>query len=147
MRKSGAKFKRIDPRARFNLGESQRRSIGCVYHTNLQALMQGGGTEQAWATIAGAINAALLLCERGYQSDAIGIDTVKRAQLALLRVQERAAKHGKWVFDGEGLQDVLDAVNLYDQQIAVAKRSDITAALAEVRRRYETGDYFQQEAA
>lgn len=145
MRKRGKPRKPVDPFARFNLGESQRRSIGCVYHANLQALMQGGGTEQAWATIAGAVNAALLLCERGYQPDAI--DTVKRAQLALLRVQERAAKHGKWIFDGEGLQDVLDAVNLYDQQIAVAKRGDITAALAGVKHRYETGDYFQQEAA
>lgn len=147
MRKRGKPRKPVDPRARFNLSESQRRSIGCVYHANLQALMQGGGTEQAWATIASAVNAALLLCERGYQSDAIDIDTVKRAQLALLRVQERAAKYGKWVFDGEGLQDVLDAVNLYDQQIAVAKRGDITATLAEIRHRYETGDYFQQEAA
>lgn len=145
MRKRGKPRKPVDLFARFNLGESQRREIGLRYHASLLNMRAGNGTEETWSTVVGAINVSLLLCERGYRPDAI--DTVKRAQLALLRVQERAAKHGKWIFDGEGLQDVLAAVKLYDEQNTIAKRSDITAALAEVRRRYESGDYFQQEAA
>jgi len=69
------------------------------------------------------------------------MQTIKLAQDALIRVRERAGRTGKWAMDGEGIRVILAAVNIHDEQISRATRGQVTAALIEVNRRIESGDY------
>ena len=123
---------------RMPLADDQTRDIGIAYRISLQTMLQGHGTEQSWSTLACAINMALLLSEAGIYPAAI--PTIKLAQEALLRVRDRAGRSGKWAFDGEGIRIILAAVNLHDEQISRATRSQVVTALAEVHRRVTIGE-------
>jgi len=122
---------------RMPLAEDQQRDICIAYRASLQALLRGHGTEQAWSTLACSFNIALILAEQGIA--AATIPTIKLAQEALLRVQKRALLRGKWAFDSEGIRVVLAAANIHDEQLEIAARGQIVAALNEVHRRIEEG--------
>lgn len=131
----------LDPMAcitrRMPLAEDQHRDICIAYRASLQALLRGHGTEQAWSTLACSFNIALILAEQGIAAAAI--PTIKLAQEALLRARERAQRTGKWAFEGEGIRVVLAAANIHDEQLEMATRGQIIAALNEVHRRVEVG--------
>jgi hypothetical protein len=142
MRKQGAQRKQIDPMAwvakRTTLAPDQQRDLGLAYHISLQAMLCGSGTEQAWSTLSCTLNIALILCEQGICAG--GIETVKLSQAAMMRSKERAARTGKWAFDGEGIRIIQAALNLHDKQTSRATRGQITEALREVHRRIETDE-------
>lgn len=123
---------------RMPLADDQTRDLGIAYHISLQAMLNGNGTEQTWSTLACSLNIALLLAEYGIEASAM--PTIKLAQEALLRVRDRAKQHGKWAFDGEGIRIILAAVNIHDEQISLATRSQVTAALVEINRRVTVGE-------
>lgn len=141
MRKSTVRTVR-DPMAcitrRTPLADDQQRDLGIAYRASLQALLTGHGTLQAWSTLACSFNIALLLVEYGVGAN--NIDTIKRAQDALLRTRERAQRTSKWGFDGEGIRHVLAASNIHDEQLECATRGQIVAALVEVNRRVMMGE-------
>lgn len=126
--------------SRTALADDQQRDLGIAYHASLQAMLNGHGTEQAWGTVTCALNIALILAEQGFCAGAIG--TIKLAQEALLRSQERAYRTGKWAFDGDGLRAVLAAINIHDEQITRAPRGNVAQALREVHRRIESNEVF-----
>lgn len=142
MKKRGAPRKSTDPMAwiakRMPLQSSQQIDIGIAYHASLQGLLTGHGTEQAWATIACALNVSLLLSEYGVCAPAI--QTIQLAQEALMRAQERAGRTGKWALDGDGIRVLQAALNLHDEQNSRATRDQITIALREVHRRVSRGE-------
>lgn len=123
---------------RMPLADDQTRDLGIAYHISLQALLGGHGTEQAWSTLACTINIALMLSECGINPAAI--DTIKRAQDALLRVRERARRTGTWAFDGDGIRAFFAAINIHDEQISRATRGQITGAIEKVHRRVMDGE-------
>lgn len=132
----------LDPmgciKRRMPLADDQTRDLGIAYRISLQTMLQGKGTKQAWCTLACSLNIALLLAEYGIEASSI--PTIKLAHEALLRVRERAQRTGKWAFDGEGIRVIKDAVNIHDEQISIATRGQITAALVEVNRRVTEGE-------
>lgn len=123
---------------RIPLRDDQRRDLGIAYHASLQALISGHGTEQAWATLACAYNVALLLAEQGICPDAL--PAIKLSQDALLRSRERGRRTGKWGFDGDGLRLVMAVSIIHDDQISIATRRQIVAAIKAVRQRVEEGE-------
>ncbi len=123
---------------RLPLADDQQRDICIAYRASLQAMLRGHGTEQAWSTLSCSFNIALILCEQGLCAAAI--PTIKLAQQALVRVHERAQCTGKWVFDGDGIRVVLATANIHDEQLEMATRGQIIAALDEVHRRIEIGE-------
>lgn len=134
--------KPLDPMAcitrRMPLPDDQQRDLGIAYHVSLDAILRGHGTELAWATLACTLNVSLILSECGI--DAPALQTIKLAQEALLRVRERAQRTGKWALDGDGIRVILAAVNIHDEQISRATRSQVTEAIREVHRRIEEGE-------
>lgn len=141
MRKSTAR-RHYDPMAYINkrlpLADNQTRDLGIAYHASLQALLTGHGTEQAWSTLACALNVALLLAECGICGSAI--QTIQLAQDALIRSRERACRTGKWALDGEGIRLTQAALNIHDEQISRATKGQITEAINEVHRRVSIGE-------
>ena len=143
MRKSCAR-KIHDPRGwiskRLPLSFEQARDLNLAYRVSLQALLRGSGTEQAWSTLAVAFNITLLLAENGIRQNSI--ETIKLAQLALMRAHERAKRTGQWAFDGDGARVILATANIHDQQLDLASKAQIMAALVEVNRRVMVGEVF-----
>ena len=139
MKKRGATFKSVDPIARLlrntTLAADQQRDIGIAYHASLSAMANGHGTEQAWCTLACAVNLTLILSENGYCAGAI--PTIKLAQDGLMRARLRAANLGKWGLDGDALQALRSAVLIHDEQISLATRLQVSEALREVHKRVE----------
>lgn len=119
------------------LADDQMRDLGIAYHISLQAILRGSGTEQAWSTLACALNIALILCEQdvgaGY------LPTIKIAQEALLSSRERAQKFKRWAFNGDEARVVMRAFAIHDEQIVIATRGQIVFALEEVSRRVMGG--------
>ncbi len=134
--------KYIDPMGwiakRTPLADDQQRDLGIAYRISLQAILNGHGTEQAWATLCCTLNVALILCEIGIHAHAL--QSIKLAQETMVRVRERAQRTGKWAFDGDGIRAIHVAVNLHDEQITRASRGQITAAIVEVQKRVEVGE-------
>ena len=140
--KKHTKRRFIDPLAcitrRMPLADDQTRDLGIAYRISLQAMLNGHGTEQTWSTLACSINIALLLGEAGIEPSAIPV--IKLAQEALLRARDRAKQHDKWAFDGEGIRIIMAAINLHEEQVRQATRSQIVAAMDEVKRRISIGE-------
>lgn len=132
-----------DPRAwitkRSPLAHDQQVDLGLAYHTSLQAMLRGHGTKLAWATIGCSLNIALVLCELGFSAGKI--EDIKNAQTALITSRTRADKIGKWGFSGDEARVVMQACNIHDDQLAKATRTNVDAALAEVRRRVQVGEF------
>lgn len=149
MRKQGARFKRyIDPRAGLQaiamqhlLDGAQQTDLGLVLRTALEAVRLGRADEQAFHSLAAAVNVSLVLCERGVGDEYL--DLVKRAQSALLRMYARAQQTRRWLMDGAGLTDLRETVDLHEQQLALVSRADAAAAMREVMRRVNRGDVFE----
>lgn len=120
------------------LPDDSQRDLGIAYRASLQALLTGHGNEQAWATLSCSLNVALILAEQGFHAH--GLQSIKLAQEAMMRVRERAQRTSKWAFDGEGIRAIRDAVNLHDEQITRATRRQVTEAVYEVRRRVMEGE-------
>ena len=123
---------------RMPLSADQSRDLGISYHASLQTLLSGKGTEQAWNTIACALNIALLLCEQGI-GEAF-TSTIKHAQTALLNSRDRAIKFNTWSFNGDEARTIMRAFAIHDEQIATANRSQIVIAIKELHRRIEIGE-------
>lgn len=120
------------------LAHDQQRDIGIAYRASLHAMLRGSGTQQTWSTVACMLNLALMLAEQDVVPNAL--DVIKQAQEAIVRSRARAEKFNTWAFDGEGIRDVMAAANYHDEQLEVAKRSQVVHAIREVHRRVDAGE-------
>ena len=127
------------------LAADQQRDLGIAYHASLAAMLRGRGTEQAWSTLACALNISMLLCEAGISAPAL--QTIKLAQDALLRSRERAQRTDKWALDGEGIHILRVALLIHDEQMSYATRDQIIRAIAEVHKRVAQGEVFSKPEA
>lgn len=144
MSRKATKRRHYDPMGYINkrlpLSTDQQTDLGIAYHASLQGLLTGHGTEQAWSTVACALNVSLLLAECGICAPAI--QTIKLAQEALMRSHERAQRTSKWALDGDGIRVIQAALNIHDEQNSRATKGQITEAMREVHRRVEQGEVF-----
>jgi hypothetical protein len=116
-----------------------------IAYTNMVTGTESNGDD--WANVAGTLNTALMLAEDGY-----GIEHQEQFNRALegicrawLRSQKALQDTGKeiWRFDGPAINDIRDALELHDQQCAIATKGDIRRALAEVKNRINAGQVYQ----
>lgn len=135
----GAAFER--GRKKAGLTAEQIVDIKLSTRLALQTMISGDSTDNDWGMITGAINLALVLAEQGYgiEHESVFI----RAQEALVRSHVRGTRTGKWRFDGEGLQDIRDAIDLHEQQCDIVSGEDIEIGLNEVNRRLNSGIVFE----
>lgn len=125
------------------LAQAQVQDIKLATRLALNTMISGSSTGDDWGMVAGAMNTALMLAEQGYGIE--HTDIFVRAQEAIARSYERGTRTSTWRFDGPGLQDVLTAVELHEQQCDLVTLGDIKHALNEVERRINSGLTYQIE--
>ena len=112
---------------------------------SLQALLTGEATEEAWSCVVCSVNVAMALSEIGIADNCT--DEFAAALEGLFRAKVRSVKSGSFRLDGDAIQDVKLALSLHDQQMLVAERRQVVAALRTVRDRVEAGNVYTVEAA
>ncbi|BBB65879.1 hypothetical protein UNDYM_1626 [Undibacterium sp. YM2] len=127
------------------LDVSQQQDIRMHAWQSYAAIASGSiSTIDNWAMVTTSMNIALLLAEYGYGVE--HQDVFVRAQEALTRCYIRGTTKHVWRFDGAGVNDVRDALELHDQQCALVTHSDIAKALREIAQRVAEGNVFEVEA-
>lgn len=125
------------------LKPEQTTDIGVAYWLSFDNLRAGDATEEAWSCVACALNVALVLCEKG-----IGAEYEKQLVAALdgcFRAKIRSAKTGNFRLDGEALRDIETALQIHDQQMAIAKRWEVTDAMTTIYKRLKDGNVYEQD--
>ena len=152
MRKRGARRAQVaDPGAflravglQQRLDDGQQVDLMLTVRAAVLALRSGAGCEHhAWA-LASALNAALVLAERGTAAE--WLETIVVGQLAVQRLIERARRHKRWGFDGPALSEVEAALAVYEAQLEAVPRGEVIEAVREVGRRVNRGHVFEVEA-
>ncbi len=123
------------------LPANQATDLAAAYWLALDAMVYGTSREEEWSVVTCALNIALLLAEQGigneYEDDFVAaLDGAFRAKV-------RAEQKGIWRFDGDALLAIRAALHLHDQQIAIASRAQLRAAMVEVHRRIEGGQVYE----
>jgi len=118
------------------LTDDQQRDLGLAYHIAFENMLKRGG-EEDWYVLAGSLNVALVLAEKGYGEEFI--PEIKAAMEALMSAKYRADRTGKWAFDGPGIQVMRAALDLHDQQCALATRAEIKTVLQAIVKRANEG--------
>lgn len=115
------------------------------YHGAVDSIRRGAGTDKDAHTLAGAVNIALVLAEQGIGPECI--PAIQLAQNAVVVLIRRGEATGRYVFDGPGLQAVLELVSIHDQQLAAeaCTQALMTSVIREVQRRHNRGDVIRAE--
>lgn len=100
-------------------------------------LTHGSGTEAHFDTLAIHLNAALVLSEPVGQD---AVDVIAAGQLALVDMQRRYRRQGRFGADANALAEVPPALDLYDQLLSLSNPMQMIKALCESRQRIENGD-------
>jgi hypothetical protein len=110
------------------------RRVQTMNHLAMVDMTQGRGTREQWNRIVGAINIANVMCEQGIGDEFRSITLAARD--ALLEVGKRAVKNDdRFVFTGEELRAVNEALACHDAQLENVRAIDVDRAAIEVERR------------
>jgi hypothetical protein len=121
------------------LKDGQQRDLALCYHISFENMLKRGN-EEDWYVLASAMNVALVLAEQGYGEEFI--PEIKRAMGSLMDMKYRADRTGHWAFDGAGIQNMRIAIDIHDQQCALANRGEIKKALKAIVKRANEGHMY-----
>jgi hypothetical protein len=124
------------------LTDDQQRDLGLAYHIAFENMLKRG-SEEDWYVLAGSLNVALVLAEKGYGEEFI--PEVKAAMEALMAAKYRADRTKRWAFDGVGIQAMRTALEIHDQQCALATRAEIKTVLQAIVKRANEGHMYAAE--
>lgn len=102
-------------------------------HTAMSNMARGVGDAHDWDRLNGAINMALVMCGQG-----VGLeyrDVLLAARDAMLTCVRRAKATQRFLFTGDELRAMNEALDAHDLQITCVRAIDIDRAAAEVIRR------------
>ncbi|KAA1012998.1 hypothetical protein FVF58_09410 [Paraburkholderia panacisoli] len=131
-----ANEKRMDTKP---LNEQRQNEIALGHHLSFEALMRCP-TEEAWYDLAGNLNMALILCERGHGGEYI--DDIKKAMIGMMRAKYRSDRTGSYALDADAIQSLKTALAVHDAQLEVAERSELRAAAKTIVGRANNGDIY-----
>lgn len=126
------------------LTSDQTTDLGVAYWLSFENLRAGDANEESWSCVACALNVALVLCEKG-----IGAEFEPQMVAALdgaFRAKTRSAKSGNFRLDGQALRDIETALQIHDQQMAIAKRWEVTTAMNAIYKRLKEGNVYREAA-
>jgi hypothetical protein len=126
------------------LTTDQTTDLGVAYWLSFENLRAGDANEESWSCVACALNVALVLCEKG-----IGAEYEQQLVTALdgcFRAKIRSAKTGNFRLDGDALRDIETALQIHDEQMAIAKRWEVTAAMNTIYKRLAEGNVYREAA-
>lgn len=102
-------------------------------HAALARLAQGQGEKSDFDLIVGAINVSNVLCEQGIGNEFRATTIAGRD--AMLEVGKRFMRLGKFLFSGDELTAVNEAMSCHDTQLENIRAVDVDRAANEVIRR------------
>lgn len=119
------------------LEDDQLTDLAAAYWLALDAMVRGASGEEEWSVVTCVLNVALVLAENGigkaHEQDFVAaLDGAFRAKV-------RAAHKQVWRLDGDALAAIRTALHLHDQQMTMASRVQVRAAMSEVHRRINSG--------
>lgn len=126
------------------LRHDQLSDLGIAYWISLDNLRAGDANEECWSCVTCALNIGMVLSERG-----IGPEHEQAFVHALdgaFRAKRRSARTGNFRLDGQALTDIEAAFHIHDQQMTLATRAEIGAAMATVRQRIDAGNVYKEAA-
>ncbi len=112
---------------------SELQSTLAINHMAMQAMVQGRGDRTQWDRLVGAINVAIVMCEQGIGPEFRA--TLEAAREALLQCGIRGVKKGKFLFTGDELSAMNEALACHDAQMENVRAIDVDRAANEVIRR------------
>lgn len=121
------------------LKDDQQRDLALCYHISFENMLKRGN-EEDWYVLAATMNVALVLAEQGYGAEYI--PEIKSAMESLMDLKYRADRTGQWAFDGAGIKHMRIALELHDQQCALANRGEIKKALKAIVKRANEGHMY-----
>lgn len=128
------------------LSDDQQTDLGGAYWLAFTNMTVGNASEESWSCMVCALNIGMALCEAG-----IGEEHEEAFVAALdgaFRAKIRSEKSGSFRLDGEAIQAIKHALTIHDEQIRIAHRREMVAAMQTVRARIEEGNvYTMPEAA
>jgi hypothetical protein len=121
------------------LPAADRVRVGLEHHTAFDSLLQGRGSDRDMGVIAEALNVATALAEDGVGFE--GLALFESAQRLTVETCVRSREMGHWEF-GDGAKKVIaDALNLHDEQLAIATLRDLKQAFAKIRKLKQKGAF------
>jgi hypothetical protein len=126
------------------LRPEQTTDLGIAYWLSFENLRSGDANEECWCCVVCSLNVGVVLCEAG-----IGAEHEQLLATALegaFRAKMRSARAGNFRLDGEALRDIETALQVHDQQMAIAKRWEVTKALGTVNARIAAGNVYREAA-
>jgi hypothetical protein len=146
-RASHAKRQARDPFAIYKVlgrvkgfSEAEQAQLNLPVRLAYDALRNGKAEEGDFHTLAAAVNVAMISAEH-ISGD--GGPMVEHACIlardAMVRVLQRHQRTGKWGFDGPGLAEVLQGVEIYEQLTSLLTGQQLKEAMTECIRRVDAG--------
>ena len=102
-------------------------------HGAMAAIVQGRGDLDSFNLVTGALNMANVMCEMGIGNEFR--EAMIAARDAMIEVGKRAVRTGKFLFKGDELQILNNAMSCHDAQLENIRAIDIERAANEVVRR------------
>lgn len=123
--------------------DDQLTDLAGGYMLALTNLAIGNASEESWECVVCAINIGMALAETTFEGQYI--DEFVTALDGLFRAKLRSAKTGNFRLDGEALQAVKIAIAVHDEQLKLAHRKEVIAALRTVQKRVAEGNVYTAE--
>lgn len=109
------------------------QTTNIINHQAMHALVHGTGDREEWNRLVGAINIAVVLSQQGIGPEYL--DVMLAGQDALLALGVRSVKAGRFLFTGDEMRAMNDALDAHDLQLLVCRAVDVDRAADEVIRR------------
>lgn len=111
-------------------------------HSALKALVSGTATQADWQFVCNALNCSVVLAEALHLCEEY-LDEIKAGMLAHALCGRRAKTHGSFGYTGEQLTAVNTAIEIHDDQLAMATVKQMESAAAEVQHRLTRKHFFK----
>ena len=117
-------------------------------HMAMACMVRGDGDKSTWDRLVGSINVANVMTDMGIGAEFSPV--LLAARDALLEVGVRSVTTGRFVFRGDELKTMQEAMACHDTQLDNVRSIDVDRAAAEVTRRLsirENGNSVNKELA
>lgn len=134
-------------RARFaeGVGTEQQEKLSEEFRTAFVAMLAGGGTMDDFSEVTGALNTALVLCERGFGEEYL--NAMIEAQDQIFAAKLHYDSTGEWVFTDAARDAINEGLDVHAAQLEHAMQADVLSAYAEVARRLENNNVYREAKA
>lgn len=118
--------------------------LGIAYWAAFHQMLHGEAREEDWTMVTVALNTALILSEEVFNND--HEPYIVKALEGAMRAKMRANGLNVWRYDGAAIGAIREALEIHDEQVALATKGEIRAAFNEVNRRIADGHVYQEAA-